>query len=120
MYEFRDTTDVVEEAGERFRRAHSQECPDLKEALVGLEESSGSGRVCLSDFYGSALNAGEVESTTSTMTDTADVKAFDHGQAATWKEPHLHVSVPMAQVCLTSGLVLGKTRQSLGAMPETS
>ena len=49
VYEFRDTTDVVEEVGERFGGVQSQECPDLKEALVGLEESNGSGRVCLSD-----------------------------------------------------------------------
>lgn len=59
VYEFSDITDVVEEAGERFGRFQNQECLDLKKTLVGLEESSGSGRVRLSDFYGSALNAGQ-------------------------------------------------------------
>merc|ERR1719510_67905 len=56
VYEFSDITDVVEEAGERFGRFQNHECLDLKKTLVGLEESSGSGRVRLSDFYGSALN----------------------------------------------------------------
>merc|ERR1719340_561535 len=56
VYEFSDVTDVVEEAGERFGRFQNHECLDLKKTLVGLEESSGSGRVRLSDFYGSALN----------------------------------------------------------------
>ena len=59
VYEFSDITDVVEVAGERFGRFQNQECLDLKKTLVALEESSGSGRVRLSDFYGSALNAGQ-------------------------------------------------------------
>jgi len=59
VYEFSDITDVVEEAGERFGRFQNQECLDLKKTLVALEESSGSGRVRISDFYGSALNAGQ-------------------------------------------------------------
>lgn len=59
VYEFNDITDVVEEAGERFGRFQNQECLDMKKTLVTLEESSGSGRVRLSDFYGSALNAGQ-------------------------------------------------------------
>jgi len=59
VYEFSDITDVVEEAGERFGRFQNQECLDLKRTLVTLEESVGSGRVRLSDFYGSALNAGQ-------------------------------------------------------------
>merc|ERR1719510_2451068 len=59
VYEFSDITDVVEEAGERFGRFQNQECLDLKRTLVTLEESVGSGRVRLSGFYGSALNAGQ-------------------------------------------------------------
>jgi len=59
VYESSDITHVVEEAGERFGRFQNQECLDLKKTLVALEESSGSGRVRLSDFYGSALNAGQ-------------------------------------------------------------
>merc|ERR550539_877832 len=59
IYEFSDITDVVEEAGERFGRFQNQECLDMKKTLVTLEESVGSGRVRLSDFYGSALNAGQ-------------------------------------------------------------
>jgi len=59
VYEFSDITEVVEEAGERFGRFQNQECLDLKKTLVTLEESVGSGRVRLSDFYGSALNAGQ-------------------------------------------------------------
>eukprot|EP00419_Tripos_fusus_P043481 CAMPEP_0172829544 /NCGR_PEP_ID=MMETSP1075-20121228/21605_1 /TAXON_ID=2916 /ORGANISM="Ceratium fusus, Strain PA161109" /LENGTH=567 /DNA_ID=CAMNT_0013671697 /DNA_START=33 /DNA_END=1736 /DNA_ORIENTATION=+ len=59
VYEFSDITNVVEEAGERFGRFQNQECLDLKKTLVALEESSGSGRVRLADFYGSALNAGQ-------------------------------------------------------------
>jgi len=59
VYEFSDITDVVEEAAERFGRFQNQECLDLKKTLVALEESRGSGRVRLSDFYGSALNAGQ-------------------------------------------------------------
>jgi hypothetical protein len=59
VYEFSDITDVVEEAGERFGRFQNQECLDMKKTLVTLEESVGSGRIRLSDFYGSALNAGQ-------------------------------------------------------------
>merc|ERR1719219_28680 len=56
VYDFSDITDVVEEAGERFGRFQNQECVDLKKILVKLEESNGSGRVRLTDFYNSALN----------------------------------------------------------------
>jgi len=59
VYEFSDITDVVEEAGERFGRFQNKECLDMKKTLVTMEESIGSGRVRLSDFYGSALNAGQ-------------------------------------------------------------
>merc|ERR1719210_867660 len=59
VYEFSDITDVVEEAGERFGRFQNQECLDLKKILVTLEESDGSGRVRLADFYNSALNGGQ-------------------------------------------------------------
>jgi len=50
-YSFHDIMSVVEQVGERFGRFQNQECVDLKEALVKLEESSGSGRVRLGDFY---------------------------------------------------------------------
>lgn len=59
VYDFSDITDVVEEAGERFGRFQNQECVDLKKILVTLEESNGSGRVRLTDFYNSALNGGQ-------------------------------------------------------------
>jgi len=59
VYEFSDITDVVGEVGERFGRFQDQECRDFKKILVSLEESNGSGRVRLSNFYGSALNAGQ-------------------------------------------------------------
>lgn len=59
VYEFSDITDVVEEAGERFGRFQNQECLDLKKSLLTLEESNGSGRVRLADFYNSALNGGQ-------------------------------------------------------------
>jgi hypothetical protein len=59
IYEFSDITDVVEEAGERFGRFQNHECLDLKKILVTLEESKGSGRVRLTDFYNSALNGGQ-------------------------------------------------------------
>jgi len=50
-YSFHDIMSVVEQVGERFGRFQNQECLDLKEALVKLEESSASGRVRLGDFY---------------------------------------------------------------------
>jgi len=50
-YSFHDVMSVVEQVGERFGRFQNQECIDLKEALVELEESNGSGRVRLGDFY---------------------------------------------------------------------
>jgi len=56
---FQDVTAVVEEAGERFGRFQDAECRTLKSDLVGLEDVSGSGRVRLADFYGSALHAGK-------------------------------------------------------------
>jgi hypothetical protein len=58
-YDFTDITDVVEEAGERFGRFQNQECLDLKQTLVRLEEFNGSGRVRLADFYNSALSGGQ-------------------------------------------------------------
>merc|ERR1719219_385903 len=59
VYDFSDITDVVEEAGERFGRFQNQECVDLKKILVKLEESNGSGRVRLTDFYNSALSGSQ-------------------------------------------------------------
>jgi len=63
--EFSDITNIVEEAGERFGRFQNQECIEMKKMLVKLEESEGSGRVRLADFYGSALNAGQWQFTES-------------------------------------------------------
>merc|ERR1719242_2317025 len=50
-YSFHDVMSVVEQIGERFGRFQNQECVDLKETLVKLEETVGSGRVRLGDFY---------------------------------------------------------------------
>jgi len=49
------TLQVLETVGERYGRWQSQECHDLKNALVSLEDR-GSGRVPLERFYASALN----------------------------------------------------------------
>merc|ERR1719204_966088 len=51
VYSFNDIMSVVEEIGERFGRFQNQECIDLKKSLVKLEETAGSGRVRLGDFY---------------------------------------------------------------------
>merc|ERR1719219_2952042 len=50
-YSFHDIMSVIEQVGERFGRFQNQECLDLKESLVKLEEFDGSGRVRLGDFY---------------------------------------------------------------------
>eukprot|EP00419_Tripos_fusus_P037822 CAMPEP_0172786252 /NCGR_PEP_ID=MMETSP1074-20121228/205856_1 /TAXON_ID=2916 /ORGANISM="Ceratium fusus, Strain PA161109" /LENGTH=543 /DNA_ID=CAMNT_0013623265 /DNA_START=70 /DNA_END=1698 /DNA_ORIENTATION=- len=64
-YEFSDITDVVEVAGERFGRFQNRECIDMKKTLVKHEETEGSGRVRLGDFYRSALHAGQWQFTES-------------------------------------------------------
>lgn len=46
---------VLETVGERYGKWQSQECHELKDALVTIEEGS-SGRVPLDKFYASALN----------------------------------------------------------------
>merc|ERR1719414_2835879 len=55
---FTDVEAVVEAAADRFGQWQSTECSALKEQLVALEESPGSGRVRLADFYSSALHGG--------------------------------------------------------------
>merc|ERR1719410_2839688 len=50
-YSFHEIMSVVEQVSERFGRFQNQECVDLKELLVKLEGSHGSGRVRLGDFY---------------------------------------------------------------------
>jgi len=50
-YSFDKVMAVVEQVGEQFGRFQNQECVDLKESLLKLEESDGSGRVRLGDFY---------------------------------------------------------------------
>jgi len=50
-YSFLDVMSVVEQIGERFGRFQNQECVDLKESLMKLEERAGSGRIRLGDFY---------------------------------------------------------------------
>jgi len=50
-YSFQDVVSVVEQIGERFGRFQNQECINLKKSLTKLEETPGSGRVRLGDFY---------------------------------------------------------------------
>jgi len=59
VYSFHDVMSVVEQAGERFVPFQNQECIDLKESLVKLEESAGSGRVRLGDFYAGSWHFSE-------------------------------------------------------------
>lgn len=54
---FEELSTVLSAVEDRFGRWQTQECTALKETLVGLEDSAGSGRVLLSDFYGSSVNA---------------------------------------------------------------
>jgi len=49
-----DVLQVVEEVGNRYGRWQDKECRSIKRALLDLEES-GTGRVPLTTFYGSAL-----------------------------------------------------------------
>jgi len=51
IYSFHDVMSVVEQVGERFGRFQNKECVDLKKSLTKLEETAGSGRVRLGDFY---------------------------------------------------------------------
>jgi len=50
-YSFDNIMAVVDQVGEQFGRFQNQECVDLKESLMKLEESNGSGRVRVGDFY---------------------------------------------------------------------
>merc|ERR1719336_2275601 len=50
-YSFDNIMAVVDQVGERFGRFQNQECMELKESLVNIEETTGSGRVRLGDFY---------------------------------------------------------------------
>lgn len=57
-----DVESILEEVGDQYGRWQNRECQDLKSQLLSLEDRSvgtnGSGRVRLSDFYGSALRDG--------------------------------------------------------------
>mmetsp|Transcript_39465 Transcript_39465/g.91588 ORF Transcript_39465/g.91588 Transcript_39465/m.91588 type:complete len:585 (+) Transcript_39465:84-1838(+) len=58
-FTFPDVAGVVEAAEDRFGQWQSKECRVLKEQLIEVEDVSGSGRVRLDDFYGSAIHAGK-------------------------------------------------------------
>jgi len=58
-FTFNDAVAVVEEAADRFGRWQGKECIDLKSQLAALEDSNGTGRVRLADFYASALHGGK-------------------------------------------------------------
>jgi len=54
-YNFTLMSDILARVGEKYGRWQSKECSTLKSTLVNMESRPGSGRVRLSDFYGSAL-----------------------------------------------------------------
>merc|ERR1719215_1238372 len=58
----RDVEDILSIVADQYGRWQNQECQKLKEQLLALEDTSigvnGSGRVRISDFYGSALRDG--------------------------------------------------------------
>jgi len=57
-YNFTLMSDILARVGEKYGRWQSKECSTLKSTLVNMESRPGSGRVRLSDFYGSALREG--------------------------------------------------------------
>lgn len=58
-FNFSDVVAIVEEAADRFGQWQSRECLALKDELVAMEDSKGTGRVRLADFYGSAIHSGK-------------------------------------------------------------
>jgi len=54
-YNFGLMSDILATVGDKYGRWQSKECSALKSTLVSMESRPGSGRVRLSDFYGSAL-----------------------------------------------------------------
>merc|ERR1719491_291592 len=62
FFERSDVEGIVEQVGDQYGRWQDKECLDLKHQMMAIEDQSigtnGSGRVRLSDFYGSAVNAG--------------------------------------------------------------
>eukprot|EP00933_Yihiella_yeosuensis_P052889 TRINITY_DN51021_c0_g1_i1.p1 TRINITY_DN51021_c0_g1~~TRINITY_DN51021_c0_g1_i1.p1 ORF type:complete len:608 (+),score=108.14 TRINITY_DN51021_c0_g1_i1:60-1883(+) len=53
---FSDALRIVTAVGEQHGQWQSSECRDLKSTLLRMEDFKGTGRVRLSDFYGSALH----------------------------------------------------------------
>eukprot|EP00421_Protoceratium_reticulatum_P011090 CAMPEP_0168403962 /NCGR_PEP_ID=MMETSP0228-20121227/24396_1 /TAXON_ID=133427 /ORGANISM="Protoceratium reticulatum, Strain CCCM 535 (=CCMP 1889)" /LENGTH=476 /DNA_ID=CAMNT_0008417575 /DNA_START=52 /DNA_END=1480 /DNA_ORIENTATION=+ len=56
---FSSLTAVVEEASAQFGQWQDQECRELKDDLLAIEEANGTGRARLADFYGAQINDGK-------------------------------------------------------------
>jgi len=58
-FSFGDVAAVLEAAVEQNARHQAADCREIKDQLVSMEESPGSGRLPLSDFYAAALQSEE-------------------------------------------------------------
>eukprot|EP00931_Biecheleriopsis_adriatica_P072998 TRINITY_DN47372_c0_g1_i1.p1 TRINITY_DN47372_c0_g1~~TRINITY_DN47372_c0_g1_i1.p1 ORF type:complete len:548 (-),score=122.72 TRINITY_DN47372_c0_g1_i1:165-1808(-) len=79
-FDFSTMSSILLLASERFFRLEETECQSIKDKLLAMEETMGSGRVMLGDFYRRALHQGDI-SFTESVDFLRDQGALDESEA---------------------------------------